>query len=190
MIPALCHICYGPDPDSRNGDGEPQHRACEEALGSVMTQTAPFPVELAEMVARLAYRPGWTFTLSHLDRDQGSEGLTLDIVTLGYNSYHPEQGEHYAVHHYMPVPPALYNRQSWQRWLFEQLLLVERHEACEFFRFEWDTPNQIGTETLGTNHHVNRPYAPNHGPGWDPYIVTELTTNLDRRTRFTGEVGD
>lgn len=136
-----------------------------------MTQAAPFPSELAALVDGLHYRPGWQFILDHLDRGQGSEGLTLDIITKGYNSYHPEHGETYRVHHYMPVPPAAYNRQSWQRWLFEQCLLVERHEACEFFAIDGE-----------------RPYAPNHGPGWDPYIVTDLTTDLDRRTSFRGEV--
>ena len=136
------------------------------------TQIAPDPVELRELVEVMAYRPGWTFRLiDDLDRGQGSVGLTLDIVTLGYNSYHPEQGENYGVHHYMPVPPASYNRASWQRWLFDQCVLVDRHEAMEFFQIDG-----------------SRPYAPNHGPGWDPYIVTELTTEVDRRTSFRGEV--
>jgi hypothetical protein len=48
---------------------------------------------------------------------------------------------------------------------------VERHEAMEFFEID------------GT-----KPYRPNHGPGWDPYIVTQLSTDLDRRTDFRGEV--
>lgn len=134
-------------------------------------QKAPFPQELAELVEKLKYRPGWEFDLSHILRGQESEGLTLDIITKGYNSYHPERGETYRVHHFMPVPPAAYNRQSWQRWLFEQCLLVERHEACEFFEIDGE-----------------KPYAPNHGPGWDPYIVTEITTEIDRRTKFTGEL--
>lgn len=136
-----------------------------------MRQTAPFPTLLAELVTSLAYRPGWTFTLSHLDRGQGSVGLTLDIVTQGYNSYHPERGETYRVHHYMPVPPAAYDRRSWQRWLLEQLLLVERHEACEFF-------------AIGGEH----PYAPHHGPGNDPYIVFDHGTNEDSRTSFRGDI--
>lgn len=136
-----------------------------------MQQTAPFPTALAELVEQLTYRPGWEFRLEHLDRTQGSQGLTLDVTTEGYNSYHPERGPNYRVHHYMPVPPAAYNRQSWQRWLFETLLLVERHEAMEFFTIAG-----------------KKPYAPNHGPGWDPYVVTELTTDEDRRTSFRGEV--
>lgn len=153
-----------------------------------MRQVAPDPTILSELLTRLHYRPGWTFALSDIDRGQGSEGLTLIITTQGYDSYHPERGETYRVNHYMPVPPAAYDRRSWQRWLFEQFLLVERHEAMEFFRFEWNEPNRIGTEVFGTNHRVERPYAPHHGPGNDPYIVFDHGTDLDVRTRFTGEV--
>src|SRR5258708_1853484 len=136
-------------------------------------QVAPWPTELEDLVDKMLYRPGWTFSLEDIDRGQGSKGLTLDITTLGYNSYHPEQGEHYAVHHYMPVPPANYNRQSWQRWLLEMCILVDRHEACEFFQIDGE-----------------HPYAPNHGPGNDPYIVFELTTAEDRRTSFRGLVNE
>jgi len=153
-----------------------------------MRQTAPDPAILADLVKKVAYRPGWTFRLSDIDRGQGSEGLTLDIVTRGYDSYHPERGENYRVHHYMPVPPAAYDERSWRRWLFEQVLLVERHEAMEFFRFEWSTPNRVGTEVLGENRHVERPYAPHHGPGNDPYIVFEHGSDLDVRTSFRGAV--
>lgn len=69
------------------------------------------------------------------------------------------------------MPPASYNRQSWRRWLFEQVLLVERHEACEFFVVDGE-----------------RPYAPRHGPGNDPYVVVEYAKDEDRRTSFRGEV--
>ena len=101
----------------------------------MVQQVAPFPYELADLVSKLEYRPGWTFELSHdLDRGQGSRGLTLVIVSQGYDTYHPDRGETYRVAHLMPVPPAAYDRRSWQRWLLEQLLLVERHEACEFFQ--------------------------------------------------------
>lgn len=139
----------------------------------VMRQEAPYPQILHELVGQVAYRPGWQFKLGHLDRGQGSEGLTLDIITLGYDSYHPDRGQTYGVHHFMPVPPAAFDRRSWQRWLFEQVLLVERHEAMEFFVIDGE-----------------RPYAPHHGPGNDPYIVFEHGTDLDVRTRFTGEVLD
>lgn len=136
-----------------------------------MRQEAPDPLVLMELVAALTYRPGWTFHLVDLDRGQGSVGLTLDVVTRGFDSYHPERGETYRVHHYFPVPPAAYDRRSWQRWLFEQVLLVERHEAMEFFRIGGD-----------------RPYAPHHGPGNDPYIVFDHGTDEDVRTSFRGVV--
>lgn len=153
-----------------------------------MQQVAPYPDELADLVAKLKYRPGWTFDLLDKDRGQGSKGLTLIITTRGYDSYNPDRGDGYRVHHYMLVPPAAYDRRSWVNWLFEQLLLVERHECAEFFRFEWDEPDRIGTEVLGMNHRVLRPRAPAHGPGNDPYLMLDHGTDLDRRTRFTGEV--
>jgi hypothetical protein len=135
-----------------------------------MTQIAPWPAGLADLVRQVSYRPGWTVKLGHLDRGQGSEGLTLIITTSGYDSYHPEAGEGYRVNHFMPVPPAAYDARSWLRWLFEQFLLVERHEAMEFF-----------TVAGG------KPYAPSHGPGNDCYLVREVGTEDDQRMRYTGE---
>lgn len=137
----------------------------------MLVQEAPYPDELEDLVKRLQYRPGWTFKLEEMERDTGCFGLTLIITTLGYNSYHPEQGPNYSVRHLFPVPPATYNRRSWRRWLFDQCQKVDRHEAMEFFMIDDE-----------------RPYAPNHGPGNDPYIVAELSTDLDRRTLFTGKV--
>lgn len=136
-----------------------------------LRQGAPYPAELAALVAELEYRPGWTFSLETIDRGQDSMGLTLIITTLGYNTHHVDRGETYRVSHLMPVPPAAYNAASWRMWLFEQLLLVEKHEAMEFF--------QVSGE---------RPYAPNHGHGWDPYLLTEETTDADRRTNFRNQV--
>lgn len=140
-------------------------------MNDLNRQVAPFPVALARLVEATTYRPGWSVKLADTDRDQGSVGLTLDIITLGYNSYHPEQGEHYRVHHYFPVPPAAYDERSWRRWLLDQFLLVERHECCEFFAIDGE-----------------KPYAPSHGPGNDPYLIREVGTDLDRRTSFRGEI--
>jgi hypothetical protein len=139
-----------------------------------MRQEAPYPEALRYLVQRLSYRPGWAFKLAHIDRGQGSQGLTLIITTRGYNSYHVDDGENYRVNHYMPVPPAAYTHDSWRRWLFDQCLLVERHEAMEFFTIH-DSP--------GSEHAV-KPYAPNHGHGEDPYIVHDLSTMDARRTSF------
>lgn len=133
------------------------------------TQAAPFPAELAELVEALRYKQRWVFKLEELDRGQGSKGLTLVIRITTPDSYEPSELR--SVLHYFPVPPAAYSQKSWCRWLFDQILQVEAHEAMEFFVI------------------ANvRPFAPNHGPGADPYSITELTTDTDRRTSYLGEV--
>jgi hypothetical protein len=136
-----------------------------------MRQEAPYPHELADLVSKLTYRPGWKFRLEDVDRGQGSKGLTLVILTKGYDSYHPERGDGYRVYHYMLVPPASYDRRSWENWLFEQLLLVEKHECMEFFTIDG-----------------KKPKAPAHGPGNDPYLVLTYGDDTDRRTSFRGEL--
>lgn len=134
-----------------------------------MRQDAPYPDALRDLVGGLEYKPGWDFGLSTMDRGQGSVGLTLIIDVATVDSYHP--GQVIRVRHLMPVPPAAYDVRSWQRWLFDQFLLVERHEACEWFTIDGD-----------------KPYAPSHGPGNDPYLVREVGTDTDRRTSFRGDV--
>lgn len=133
----------------------------------VMTQTAPFPHVLADLVERLGYRRGWTFTLTDMDRGQGSGGLTLDVLTSAPNSYNFDQTV--GVHHLFIVPAAAYDERSWRRWLLDQVLLIERHEACEFFEID------------GV-----KPYAPSHGPGNDPYLIREVGTAEDQQTSFRG----
>jgi hypothetical protein len=136
----------------------------------LMTQEAPYPTALEEVVRGLTYRPGWTFTLEYLDRGQGSLGLTFVVTSRGYDTYNPDRGETYRVHHYMVVPAASYDRGSWERWVLDQLLLIEQHETCEFMVVDG-----------------RRPFAPNHGPGRDPYVVRELGTVADAETTFRGE---
>lgn len=136
-----------------------------------MRQVAPWPMTLADMIGRVQYRPGWTFELKDMDRGQGAAGLTLIIRVVTVNSYEPY--EPIAVAHLMPVPPASFDGRSWQRWLFDQCLLVDRHEGMEFF-------------TVGGV----KPYAPSHGPGNDPYLVREYGTDEDRRMSFRGELSE
>lgn len=137
----------------------------------VITQTAPYPTALADLVDSCTYRPGWTVRLlgNGYDRGQGSVGMTLIITTDTVNSYHPEQQIH--VQHLFIVPAASYDERSWQRWLFERFHDVELHECMEFFTIDGD-----------------KPYAPSHGPGNDPYLLREVGTDVDRRTSFRGEL--
>jgi hypothetical protein len=133
-----------------------------------MSQRAPYPEKLADLVDKIEYKRGWKFSLVDLDRGQGSEGLTLIILVRSPDSYHPEH--EILVNHYMIVPSAAYDERSWIRWLLAQILLVEQHEACEFFQIAG-----------------HRPYAPNHGPGRDPYTIMDQGTKEDAQTTFRGE---
>lgn len=129
---------------------------------------APYPHELQDLVEALHYKDRWVVTLNAVDRGQGSVGLTLCILITTPDSYDPERLR--SVMHYMPVPPAAYDRRSWCRWLLDQIIAVETHEACEFFR--------VGE---------SRPFAPNHGPGRNPYSILELSTPEDVATSYRGE---
>ena len=135
-----------------------------------MRQAAPDPELLFELVKRLEYKPNWAFRLEDADRGQGSEGLTFSIYISGPDTDDVERDIH--VVHYMIVPAASFNEISWRRWLFDQILLVEQHEASEFFKIDGE-----------------KVYAPNHGPGYDPYVVREFTTPEEREINFRGERG-
>jgi hypothetical protein len=67
-----------------------------------MTQVAPYPEPLAQLIEGLKYKPGFRFSLQTLDRGQGSAGLTLVITITAPDTYHPEQTIRVA--HYMLVP--------------------------------------------------------------------------------------
>jgi hypothetical protein len=160
-----------------------------------MQQTAPYPDELALLVKALRYRRGlgWAVRLEDdLQRDKPgvhhgeSRGLTLVVTRHGPDSYHPELTV--TVDHYFPVPPATYNRQSWMRWLFDRLGDVDMHERMEDFAFV-SVPHSI-SDGRSTPQQLARPFAPNHGPGWNPYLVTVERTEQDRRTSFRGVLDD
>lgn len=182
------------------------------------TQTAPFPVELEELVSRLRYRPGWRVALSDIERDPADThgtaagGLTLIVTTSTINSYRQEQMVR--VNHYFPVPAATYNEASWLRWLFDCMAKVELHECMEFFALTdtvvnpddqcvlcghaaqrhdgrnntCSTPKCAAHRFRGGEPTLLRPFAPTHGPGDDPYVVHEYADDVQRRTSFRGEV--
>lgn len=139
-------------------------------MSGTLRQEAPYPEELQELVGSLQYKPTWLIWLADTERDAGSSGLTLVIQRHGADTYDP--GRDIRVNHYFPVPPATYNRRSWQMWLFRRFLDVEQHEAAEFFVIDG-----------------HRPYAPLHSPGNDPYLIAELATDEERRTDFRGRTG-
>jgi hypothetical protein len=164
-----------------------------------MVQWAPYPEVLEELVERLRYKPGWSFELvDHIrDREPTPEGtpwwhgtpvaggLTFIVTTKHVDAYHP--GTLRPVNHLFPVPAATYNRESWQRWLLNRLLDVDMHEACEWMVFAAPA-NDTLSRAAGIQVLEERPFAPTHGPGDDPYRVVQYATDEARRTLFTGEV--
>jgi hypothetical protein len=112
---------------------------------------------LETLIPEVTYKPGWSFELWDGERRGehyvGSTGLTLSIRAQVENSC---SGDTVGVHHIMPVPVATWDRRTWERWVLDQILLVERHEAMEFYR--------VGART---------PFFPSHGPGRNPYEIRE-----------------
>jgi hypothetical protein len=147
-----------------------------------MTNVAPYPDALDDLVKRCRYKD-WTVELLDLDRDQGSVGLTLVITSNTEDSYAPPldrslvqatvcgmpHPRRIRVRHFFIVPAASYDRRAWQRWLFDQCVLVEIHEAMEMFKID------------GV-----RMYAPNHGPGRNPYSILERGSEEDANTDQRG----
>lgn len=119
---------------------------------------------LKSLIARTECKPGWKFSVEEAD-----DNLRLVITVEGRNSYHPE--ESLRVRHYFPAPIATYNEPSWRRWIFEQCRRLENHELGEWFRVDGQ-----------------RPFAPLHGPGEDPYTVHEFRPMVDAETTQDGTV--
>jgi hypothetical protein len=139
-------------------------------MKKMMSQVAPWPDALEGMVKNLIHRQRYNAHLAdNLDRGQDCRGLTLVVDITEPDAYHP--GKMRSVAHYFPVPAAAYDYRSWQRWLFEQLHSISLHEDMEAFTIDGE-----------------KPYAPSHGPGNDPYMIREIGTDEDRRTSFRGEL--
>jgi hypothetical protein len=155
-----------------------------------IVQIAPWPDEWVDLIATFRYKPGWSFKfVPDLGRDFEPDdhrherppigrGATLVITSLTYNSYSEYAANaipDYRVNHYKIIPAATFNRNAWKRWILDQCIEVEIHEACEFARF-------IGVDG------DERPFAPLHGPGENPYTIHEFSTEEQRRTSFRGEM--
>ena len=121
---------------------------------------------LAALVAKVQCKPGWSFRLQDEDG-----ALRLVIRVRGYDSAHPDDLLPMTVDHFHPVPTATYNERTWRRWIFEQCRRVENHELGEWFR--------DGDE---------RPFAPLHGPGENPYDVHEFRPIEDALTTQDGSL--
>jgi hypothetical protein len=114
---------------------------------------------LRVLVASVTCKPGWRFSLQEDD-----DGFRLVIFEPCHDS-RVSTSRPIAINHFFPVPTATYNLKSWRRWIFECCRKVEDHELGEWFLVDGD-----------------RPFAPLHGPGFDPYTVREVATDEEART--------
>lgn len=119
---------------------------------------------LAKVVGEAKCFPNWSFRLHDEDG-----ALRLVIRIQGHDNYHPDRP--WTVDHFHPVPVTTYNEASWRRWLFEQCRRTMNHEIGEALQFDGE-----------------RPFAPMHGPGEDPYTTHEIRPEIDALTTQDGSL--
>lgn len=120
---------------------------------------------LRKIVGEAAYKPGW---IMYIEDEDGDLRLVL-VDTKCMDAYNSTERKPLA--HYHPVPPAFYTEASWKRWIFEQCRRTENHEIGEWLRWGND-----------------RPFAPLHGPGEDPYTVHEFRDAHDAFVTQDGSI--
>lgn len=120
---------------------------------------------LARLLAHTTCKPGWIFRLQALS-DGSAHELIVSIPVTDSRG-----GTLSRIENHFPVPEATYNEKSWRRWVFECCRKVEDHELGEWFLVDGA-----------------RPFAPLHGPGCDPYVVREVSTEEEARTDQQGRI--
>lgn len=97
---------------------------------------------IKEVVKSITYKPGWTIECEHMVRQfehlAGGEGLTLRIQFRAVDSTDPTR--EVGLDHYFAVPPAMYDRETWERWVFDCIAQMEIHEAMEMFKVDGWAP--------------------------------------------------
>jgi hypothetical protein len=119
---------------------------------------------LREIVSETKCKPDWEFRIR-----SGEGALRLVITVPGVDSWDGKTPR--IIGHWFPVPPATYNRKTWERWIFDCCRGVENHELGEWF--------QVGD---------HRPFLPLHGPGESPYTVVEYRDKTDALTTQDGSI--
>ena len=100
----------------------------------------------AELVAGLAYKPGWTFKLA------GPMNRCMCVFVAAVDSLEPARRR--TTQHQFEIPDeACVDSSTFARWAFDRLLQCEWHEAAEFFQFD-------GRRPFWPGHQGADPYAP------------------------------
>lgn len=119
-----------------------------------MWQTAPYPTKLKRIVAETEYKD-WSFTLDYYEREVGGEGLTLRIRFQAED--HATPGVVVFLIHDFEVPSRILDVPSWQRWVFDCIMLAERHESMELFKINGHPmffPEHKSTSDMYETKHV------------------------------------
>jgi hypothetical protein len=98
-------------------------------------------------VTSLSYKPGWSFKIG------GPLGSMLCVHAETVDSQHHSRTRR--TQHMFTIPADLDDRQM-IRWVFDQLLLCELHETCEFFTVDGVAP-----------------FFPNHQDEGSPYDLVD-----------------
>lgn len=101
---------------------------------STLWQTAPYPQALEDIAKKVAYKT-WALNVDFYDRETAGEGLTLRIRFPAPDSREPEGPVIFWIHDF-EVPARTLSREAWQEWVFDCIMLAERHEAMEAFRVD------------------------------------------------------
>jgi hypothetical protein len=90
---------------------------------------------LEAMLARVTYKPGWRLEI----RPSPAQGVqkALYVVAEIANSWRPEEDGYFG--RSAPIPPSL-DKAAFYRFVFEEVLEMERHEAREWFRVDGVPP--------------------------------------------------
>lgn len=100
-------------------------------MNETMWQTAPYPDILKQIIDVVAYKD-WSFTLDFYEREVGGEGLTLRVRFPAPDNCDPTGRIVFLIHDF-EVPARTLDTESWQEWVFDAIMLAERHESMELF---------------------------------------------------------
>lgn len=123
------------------------------------------------LLGQMKYKTGWSFGLYAYQGSHRALQITIETVDSQkedrYKSaipaYHTVwdfddryllKTRSFTVIHRLAIPTYPMDQTEVEGWVFDQILLVERHEACEFFKIDGKAP-----------------YFPEHGANSDPYKI-------------------
>lgn len=134
-----------------------------------MTHSAPWPTDLEDLVLRARHWQGWEFALADSEWDDGAvTGLRLLITVRGKDAYHPDRRR--GTTFLFPVPATTYDRRSWEDWIWDRCMDVNKHETGEGLSFVYQRRTDTGDALEVAEH----PFAPFHGPGREPCRNTRV----------------